>query len=41
MISYGDDGGVEGDNKGGGMLNSEMLWVFAGVQMDGCRIAFA
>ena len=25
MISYGDDGGVEGDNKGGGMLNSEML----------------
>ena len=25
MISYGDDGDVEGDNKGGGMLNSEML----------------
>ena len=41
MISYGDDGGVEGDNKGGGMLNSEMLGVFADVQMDGCRVAFA
>ena len=41
VISYGDDGGVEGDNKGGGMLNSEMLGVFADVQMDGCRVAFA
>ena len=25
MISYGDNGGVKGDNKGSGMLNSEML----------------
>ena len=35
VISYGDDGGVEGDNKGGGMLNSEMLGLLLMDDADG------